>query len=174
MGGAPCAEQTGQLLQRQVELKEKLAAELKEATTMLEKRSAQLALAVNSNEADLIAFAKQEVEVYTIRQSTLLTSIETAKVQVYELESKYETMKHKIKDMKVRQLQLMGKENVVRAHHKMDHVIDSNNETSFEDISAYIEHLSTKIDKKYEVTMLETRLAQLEKTSQMNLLPKMK
>ncbi len=29
-------------------------------------------------------------------------------------------MKHKIKDMKVRQLQLMGKENVVRAHHKMD------------------------------------------------------
>ena len=32
-------------------------------------------------------------------------------------------MKHKVKDMKVRQLQLMGKENVTRAHHRMDQVI---------------------------------------------------
>lgn len=156
-------EQTGKLLQRQVELKDKLERELKEATSMLEKRTSQLALAINSNEADLIAFAEQEVEVYKVRQSTLLTSFETAKVQVFELESKYETMKHKIKDMKVRQLQLMGKENVIRAHHKMDYVIDSNNEASLEDLSAYIDHLSTKIDKKYEVTMLESRLALLEK-----------
>ncbi|MFY3792795.1 PspA/IM30 family protein [Ureibacillus sp. MALMAid1270] len=156
-------EQTGKLLTRQVELKNKLERELKEATAMLEKRSTQLALAIDANEADLIAFAKQEVEVYTVRQSTLQASIETTKVQVFELESKYETMKHKIKDMKVRQLQLMGKENVIRAHHKMDHVIESNNETSFEDLSAYIDHLSTKIDNKYEVTMLESRLAQLEK-----------
>jgi len=156
-------EQTGKLLQRQVELKGKLESELKEATTMLEKRSAQLALAIEANEADLIAFAQQEVETYKVRQASLLTSIETAKVQVFELESKYETMKHKIKDMKVRQLQLMGKENVVRAHHKMDHIIESKNEASFEDLSEYIDHLSTKIDKKYEVTMLETRLAQLEK-----------
>ncbi len=156
-------EQTGKLLQRQVELKDKLERELKEATSMLEKRTSQLALAINSNEADLIAFAEQEVEVYKVRQSTLLTSFETAKVQVFELESKYETMKHKIKDMKVRQLQLMGKENVIRAHHKMDNVIDSNNEASLEDLSAYIDHLSTKIDKKYEVTMLESRLALLEK-----------
>ncbi|CAM5182736.1 Phage shock protein A (PspA) family protein OS=Ureibacillus acetophenoni OX=614649 GN=SAMN05877842_10457 PE=3 SV=1 [Ureibacillus acetophenoni] len=156
-------EQTGKLLTRQVELKNKLERELKEATAMLEKRTAQLTLAIDSNEGDLIAFAKQEVEVYTVRQATLQTSIETAKVQVFELESKYETMKHKIKDMKVRQLQLMGKENVIRAHHKMDHVIESNNETNFEDLSAYIDHLSTKIDNKYEVTMLESRLAQLEK-----------
>ncbi|WP_036183971.1 PspA/IM30 family protein [Ureibacillus manganicus] len=156
-------EQTGKLLQRQVELKDKLDRELKETATMLEKRSAQLVLALESNEADLIAFAEQEVAVYKVRKETLITSLETAKVQVFELESKYETMKHKIKDMKVRQLQLMGKENVVRAHHKMDHVIESKNDVSFEDISAYIDHLSTKIDKKYEVTMLETRLAQLEK-----------
>nr|WP_106784548.1 PspA/IM30 family protein [Lysinibacillus timonensis] len=162
-------EQTGKLLQRQVELKNKLQRELDEATKMLEKRTVQLTLATESNEADLIAFAKQEVETYTIRQTTLLTSIETAKVQVYELESKYETMKHKIKDMKVRQLQLMGKENVVRAHYKMDHVIETNNETNFNDISAYIDHLSNKIDKKYEMTMLESRLAQLEKNK--NIIP---
>ncbi|SOC38211.1 PspA/IM30 family protein [Ureibacillus acetophenoni] len=161
-------EQTGKLLQRQVELKEKLDRELKEATAMLEKRTAQLSLATEANEADLIAFAQQEVEVYTVRQSTIQTSLETAKVQIFELETKYETMKHKIKDMKVRQLQLMGKENVVRAHHKMDHIIESKNETSFEDLSSYIDHLSTKIDNKYEVTMLETRLAHLEKNKKSN------
>lgn len=161
-------EQTGKLLQRQVELKEKLERELKEATAMLEKRTAQLALATDANESDLIAFAQQEVEVYTVRQSTIQTSLETAKVQIFELETKYETMKHKIKDMKVRQLQLMGKENVVRAHHKMDHIIESKNETSFEDLSSYIDHLSSKIDNKYEVTMLETRLAQLEKNKKSN------
>src|SRR5690606_8089817 len=161
-------EQTGELLQRQVELKEKLERELNEATAMLEKRTAQLALATDANEADLIAFAQQEVEVYTVRQSTIQTSLETAKVQIFELETKYETMKHKIKDMKVRQLQLMGKENVVRAHHKMDHIIESKNETSFEDLSSYIDHLSSKIDNKYEVTMLETRLAQLEKNKKSN------
>ncbi|WP_313903001.1 hypothetical protein [Planococcus salinarum] len=31
------------------------------------------------------------------------------------LEQRYEEMKHKVKDMKVRQLQLMGKENATRA-----------------------------------------------------------
>ncbi|KGR89322.1 phage-shock protein [Ureibacillus massiliensis 4400831 = CIP 108448 = CCUG 49529] len=156
-------EQTGKLLQRQLQLKNQLQREYDEANTMLEKRTSQLALAKESGELDLIAFAEKEVETYTLRTSNLLTSIETTKVQVYELESKYETMKHKIKDMKVRQLELMGKENVVRAHHKMDHVIESSNETNFEDISAYIDHLSAKIDKKYEVTMLESRLAQLGK-----------
>ncbi|PKC52018.1 hypothetical protein RhiirA1_482451, partial [Rhizophagus irregularis] len=43
-----------------------------------------------SGKLDLIAFAEKEVETYTLRTSNLLTSIETTKVQVYELESKYE------------------------------------------------------------------------------------
>jgi len=65
--------------------------------------------------------------------------------------------------MKVRQLQLMGKENVTRAHHQMDSMIAKNNKTNFEDLESYIDKLAYQIDKDHEVTSFESRLAQLEK-----------
>jgi len=164
-------EQTGKLLERQAQLKEKLEGELKEASEMLEKRTNQLALATNSGEADLIEFANKEVETYKLRQYTLLTSIETTNKEFLELEQKFETMKHKIKDMKVRQLQLMGKENVTRANHKMDHVLKSKNETNFDDLSTYIDNLATNIEKDYETTQLEARLRQLETQNTSNPTP---
>ncbi|MBM7610662.1 phage shock protein A [Lysinibacillus composti] len=164
-------EQTGILLERQAQLKEKLEGELKEASEMLEKRTNQLALATNSGEADLIEFANKEVETYKLRQYTLLTSIETTKKEFLELEQKFETMKHKIKDMKVRQLQLMGKENVTRANHKMDHVLKSKNETNFDELSTYIDNLATNIEKDYETTQLEARLRHLETQNASNPTP---
>lgn len=158
-------EQTGKLLQRQAQLKEQLQQELKETTEMLEKRTAQLQLAQQANEEDLIFFATQEVETYKNRQFTLLDSIENSNKEFVALEQKFESMKHKIKDMKVRQLQLMGKENVTRAHHKMDEVLQSKDESDFDDLSSYIENLADKIEKDYERTQLEARLLQLEKTN---------
>nr|WP_097072370.1 PspA/IM30 family protein [Ureibacillus xyleni] len=157
-------EQTGKLLSRQAQLKEQLEKELKEATVMVEKRSSQLQLAQANGEEDLILFATQEVEAYKTRQFTLVTSLEKANEEFIALERKFETMKHKIKDMKVRQLQLMGKENVTRAHHQMDHVLKSNDETDFNELSSYIDNLANNIEKDYERTQLEARLAQLEKT----------
>lgn len=159
-------EQTGKLLMRQAQLKEQLQSELKETTTMLEKRAKQLQLAQQSNETDLVAFATQEVETYNTRQFTLLNSLEQSDKEFVELEQKFETMKHKIKDMKVRQLQLMGKENVTRAHHKMDGVLKSKDESEFDDLSSYIETLADKIEQDYDRTQLEARLASLEKTNQ--------
>ena len=156
-------EQTGKLLQRQAQLKEQLENELKETTAMLEKRTQQLQLAEQANEADLVAFAAQEVESYKTRQFTLFSSIEQSNKEFVELEQKFETMKHKIKDMKVRQLQLMGKENVTRAHHKMDGVLKTKDESDFDDLSSYIETLADKIEKDYDRTQLEARLAGLEK-----------
>ncbi|MCP1144200.1 PspA/IM30 family protein [Lysinibacillus endophyticus] len=157
-------EQTGKLLTRQAQLKEQLEKELKETTEMLEKRSNQLQLAQANGEEDLILFATQEVEAYKTRQVTLATSLEKADEEFISLERKFETMKHKIKDMKVRQLQLMGKENVTRAHHKMDNVLKSNDEMDFNELSSYIDNLANNIEKDYERTQLEARLAQLEKT----------
>lgn len=156
-------ENTGKLLLRQGQLKKELEAQLKETGTMLAKREHQLVLASASGETDLIAFAQGEVDAYTTRKVSLLSSIDACTAEYFELERKFETMKHKIKDMKVRQLQLMGKENVTRAHYQMDKFINKQEDTSFEDISLYIDDLATKIDQKYEVTTFETRLAQLEK-----------
>lgn len=161
-------EQTGKLLARQGQLKKELEAQLKEAEGMLLKREQQLALASACGEADLIAFAQGEVDAYTTRKVGLLSSIDVCTAEYFELERKFETMKHKIKDMKVRQLELMGKENVTRAHYQMDKVINKQDDTSFDEISLYIDDLASKIDKKYEVTTFESRLAQLEKRQSLN------
>ncbi|WP_141903545.1 PspA/IM30 family protein [Lysinibacillus sp. Y5S-8] len=156
-------EQTGKLLERQGQLKEKLEQEYKQNAELLAKREAQLTLATTSGEQDLIDFATDEVTAYTARNHTLQASIESSTREYFELERKFETMKHKIKDMKVRQLQLMGKENVTRAHHQMDGMIAKNNKTNFEDLEAYIDKLAYQIDKDHEVTTFEARLADLEK-----------
>ncbi|MCY9545625.1 PspA/IM30 family protein [Lysinibacillus xylanilyticus] len=156
-------EQTGKLLERQGQLKEKLEQEFKQNAELLAKREAQLKLATTSGEQDLIDFASDEVAAYTARNNTLQASIEASTREYFELERKFETMKHKIKDMKVRQLQLMGKENVTRAHHQMDGMIAKNNKTNFEDLESYIDKLAYQIDKDHEVTSFESRLAQLEK-----------
>ncbi|MGA3601921.1 MULTISPECIES: PspA/IM30 family protein [Lysinibacillus] len=158
-------EQTGKLLERQGQLKEKLEQEFKQNAELLAKREAQLKLATTSGEQDLIDFATDEVAAYTARNNTLQASIEASTREYFELERKFETMKHKIKDMKVRQLQLMGKENVTRAHHQMDGMIAKNNKTNFEDLESYIDKLAYQIDKDHEVTSFETRLAQLEKNA---------
>ncbi len=158
-------EQTGKLLERQGQLKEKLEQEFKENAELLAKREAQLKLATSSGEQDLIDFASDEVTAYTTRNNTLQASIEASTREYFELERKFETMKHKIKDMKVRQLQLMGKENVTRAHHQMDDMLAKNNKTNFEDLETYIDKLANQIDKDHEVTTFEARLAQLEKNA---------
>jgi len=156
-------EETGKLLERQGQLKEKLEQEYQQNADLLAKRESQLTLAKTSGEQDLIDFAMDEVSAYTARNHTLQASIEASTREYFELERKFETMKHKIKDMKVRQLQLMGKENVTRAHHQMDGMIAKNNKTNFEDLEAYIDKLAYQIDKDHEVTTFEARLAQLEK-----------
>ena len=137
-------EQTGKLLERQGQLKEKLEVEFKENTELLTKRETQLTLATASDEQDLIDFATDEVAAYTARKNTLQASIESSTREYFGLERKFETMKHKIKDMKVRQLQLMSKENVTRAHHQMDGMLAKNNKTKFEDLEAYIDKLAFK------------------------------
>ncbi|QDQ01914.1 PspA/IM30 family protein [Lysinibacillus fusiformis] len=158
-------EQTGKLLERQGQLKEKLEVEFKENAELLTKRETQLQLANTSGEQDLIDFATDEVVAYTARKNTLQTSIEASTREYFELERKFETMKHKIKDMKVRQLQLMGKENVTRAHHQMDGMLAKNNKANFEDLESYIDKLAFQIDKDHEVTTFEARLAALEKNA---------
>ncbi len=158
-------EETGKLLARQGQLKKELEEQVTQASFMLEKREAQLKLANATEEQDLIDFATEEVASYSARKTAILSTIEASKNEYFVLERKFETMKHKIKDMKVRQLQLMGKENVTRAHHQMDKVIEANinANNNFDKISDYIDGLAESIDRKYEETTFEARLVQLEK-----------
>lgn len=164
-------EETGKFLERQGQLKEQLEKEYAQAAEMHTKRQEQMALAQLSGEQDLIDFATAEMHTYANRLDVLQASIDQASTEFFGLERKFEEMKHKIKDMKVRQLQLMGKENVVRAHTQMDRVLTPEAATkqqqrlgTFEEMEAYINRLGQKIDKEHEVTTMEQRLAALEKT----------
>jgi len=156
---------TGKLLARQAQLKTKLEQELTTATNMLEKREAQLQLAEQSNEQDLIAFAAQEVSIYQNRKATLEDSITLTASQYLDMERRYEEMKHKIKDMRVRQLQLMGKENVTRANHTMNAILQGKADSAvqnFESAERYIDNLAVDITAQQQESMYEYRLAKLQ------------
>lgn len=163
-------EQTGKWLERQGKLKQELEKELAETLQMVEKRKHQVELATASGEEDLAAFAQAELNAYSERTSVLENSIQQTTEELFGLERKYEEMKHKIKDMKVRQLQLMGKENVTRAHHQMDRILQpeqkEKNFGTFQEMEQYIERLGQKIEKEHEITSMEQRLEMLEKNAQ--------
>ena len=160
---------TGKLLARQAQLKSKLEQELTTATTMLTKREAQLKLAEQSDEQDLIAFAAQEVSIYQNRKATLEDSITLTASQYLDMERRYEEMKHKIKDMRVRQLQLMGKENVTRANHTMNNILQGKADSAlqnFESAERYIDNLAVDITAGQQESMYEYRLAKLQQQSE--------
>jgi lia operon protein LiaH len=163
-------EQTGKWLERQGKLKQELEKELEITLQMVEKRKNQLELANASGEQDLIAYAQAEVNAYSERATVLTASISQTTDELVGLERKFEEMKHKVKDMKVRQLQLMGKENVTRAHQQMDRMLQpeqkEKNFGTFQEMENYIDRLGQKIEKEHEVTSMEQRLAMLEKNEQ--------
>lgn len=162
-------EATGKWVERQTQLNAKLEKELSEASAMLEKRQAQLELAQSAGESDLTRFAEMEVDAYSRRVHELETTISENLTEITSLEQRFEEMKHKVKDMKVRQLQLMGKENATRAHHQMDKVLSpelvAERLGSYDDMASYIKNLGAKVEEEHERTTMERRLELLEKNN---------
>ncbi|EGA89939.1 hypothetical protein GPDM_07810 [Planococcus donghaensis MPA1U2] len=161
---------TGKWVERQAQLNGKLEKELTEASTMLQKRQSQSDLAQASGEADLADFAAMEVQTYAERVTTLQNNLDENIKELTGLEHRYEEMKHKVKDMKVKQLQLMGKENATRAHYQMDKLLSpelvAERIGSFEDMTSYITTLGTKVEERHERSAMERRLEFLEKKSE--------
>lgn len=160
---------TEKWVERQAQLNGKLENELTEASAMLNKRQDQLELAQTSGEADLADFAKMEVQSYATRVAVLQNNLNENIAELTGLEHRYEEMKHKVKDMKVKQLQLMGKENATRAHHQMDKVLSpelvAERIGSFDDMASYITRLGVKVEERHERSTMERRLESLEKNS---------
>jgi phage shock protein A len=88
--------------------------------------------------------------------------------QLEELEQKYEEMKHKLKDMHIKRMELMGRENIARAHHRMNKVVDNNSYSTnsfsrFEEMESYLDRLEHQVDTAYHRNTIDARIAQLEK-----------
>jgi lia operon protein LiaH len=77
-------------------------------------------------------------------------------------------MKHKLKDMQIRRLELMGRENVTRANHRMNQVLDSdhtagNANARFQEIDSYLDRLDHQAKSSYYGDTIDAKIAQLEK-----------
>ena len=161
-------EKVRKLLERQGQLKEQFAREYHQALEMAEKRKYQSEVAMRAGESDLQEFAQQEQAQYEDRVARLKEAMESAGKQQLELERKYEEMKHKLKDMHIRRMELMGRENVTRAHHRMDQVLDNGAYSDkaysrFTEMETYLDNLEQKVNSSYYRNTIDGRIAQLEK-----------
>ncbi|KZN98536.1 PspA/IM30 family protein [Pseudobacillus badius] len=163
-------EKTMKLLERQQLLKNEFERERREALRMQDKRLKQAALAAEAGEESLEEFARKEADVYKERADRLQQSELIVSEQIIKLEEKTEEMKHKLKDMNVRRLELMGRENAARAHHSMNKVLNEESGDHypfgrFEELEQYIDNLEGKVNRKYEMSLMDARLAELERQS---------
>ena len=161
-------EKVRKLLERQYTLRDQFTREYQQALELAEKRSRQAEIAANAGETELHQFALNEKVQYEERVLRLKESLQTVLNQLSELEQKYEVMKHKLKDMNIRRLELMGRENVTRAHNQMNKVLEDNSYTShsfsrFQEIEAYLDRLEHQVTSAYYRNTIDARIAKLEK-----------
>lgn len=161
-------EKVRKLVERQYSLKDQFNREYREARTLADKRKHQADIAKVASENELYEFALQEQIAYEERAARLQEALRTASQHLVELEKKYEEMKHKLKDMHIKRMELMGRENIARANHRMNQVLESNSyspkaHTSFEDMETYLERLEHQVNSSYHRNTIDARIAQLEK-----------
>jgi lia operon protein LiaH len=161
-------EKVRKLVERQYQLKEEFTRELRFATEMANKRKHQAEVAQKAGEQQLFEFAAAEQQQFEERVVRLEGSLQTVQGQLNNLEKKYEEMKHKLKDMNIRRMELMGRENVTRANHRMDQVLETNqhsdqSQSKFQEIENYLDRLEHQVNSSYYRSTIDAKIAQLEK-----------
>lgn len=161
-------EKVKKLVERQFALKQGFAREYHEADELATKRKAQAEIALKAGEMELHSFASQEAMHYEERAARLKESLRYTESQLHELEQKYEEMKHKLKDMHIRRMELMGKENVSRAQLQISKVINndaySNKPYSrFQEIETYLDRIEQQVNTNFTRHTIDARIAKLEK-----------
>jgi lia operon protein LiaH len=166
-------EKVRKLLERQYTLKDEFTREHQHAVELAEKRKNQADIATKAGETALYEFAMAEHNQYSERAQRLHQSLEQANGQLEELERKYGEMKHKLKDMHIRRMELMGRENVTRANHRMEQVLETNTYSNksfsrFQEIENYLDRLEHQVNSAYYRSTIDGRIAQLEKEMKSN------
>ncbi|HEY2421553.1 MAG TPA: PspA/IM30 family protein [Neobacillus sp.] len=161
-------EKVRKLLERQYSLQDEFTRELHQAVELAGKRKYQAEIASKAGDIELHQFASAEHQQYADRAQRLRESLEQVKAQLGELERKYQEMKHKLKDMHIRRMELMGRENVTRANHRMNQVLDFNaysdkSFSRFQEIENYLDRLEHQVNSSYYRSTIDARVAQLEK-----------
>lgn len=162
------AEKVKKLVERQYKLQEEFIREHAAAIDLAGKRKRQAEIAEQAGEVELQQFALQEYVQYESRAERLKELKNKSAGELIQLERKYEEMKHKLKDMHIRRMELMGKENVTRAHHEIGKVLNNEDYSNkpfsrFQEIETYIEKLEQRMTESYHRDTIDAKIAQLEK-----------
>ncbi|MCF3943214.1 PspA/IM30 family protein [Oceanobacillus alkalisoli] len=162
-------EKVRKMIERQYKLKDEFSREYLKAQDLADKRKKQAEIAEKAGETDLYEFAVKEYEEYEKRAARLKQSREETIEQLIALENKYEEMKHRLKDMHMRRMELMGRENIARANQQMNQVIDDVSDkpfAKFAELEQYIENLEYKVNSSYYKSTFDSKIAKLEKELQ--------
>ncbi|QHS24041.1 PspA/IM30 family protein [Virgibacillus sp. MSP4-1] len=159
-------ENVRKLIERQHRLKEEYTREYYQARDMADKRRRQAEIAKTAGEMEMEQFAQQELAEYETRAERMKAMRDEMDEKLTMLEQKYEEMKHRLKDMKLKRMELMGRENAARAHYRMNQVLDEYPEKSFsrfDEMDRYIQHLEQKVNSAYYRNTFDSKIAQLER-----------
>lgn len=159
-------EKVRKLIDRQYKLKDEFTKEYMKAQDLAEKRLKQAGIAEKAGEEDMHAFALKEYEEYQGRADRMKASREEASEQLDSLEQKYEDMKHRLKDMHLRRMELMGRENIAHANHQINRVVEEVSDkpfSKFAEMERYIEGLEYKVNSAYYKSTFDSKIAKLEK-----------
>lgn len=161
-------EKAKKLVERHETLKKQYEKEWQEAVQMGNKRKHQAAVAKKAGADELFEYAAKEEKQYEERASRLFTLKEQTELELEQLEQKHEQMKHKLKDMQVKKLELMGRENSARAHYRMNQMLEGDTYTEkaftrFEEMEGYLDELEQKVNARYMESTFDFKMAQLEK-----------
>ncbi|WP_342041958.1 PspA/IM30 family protein [Bacillus sp. OTU2372] len=161
-------EKVRKLLQRQYTLKDEFTREYHQAEELANKRKHQVEIASKAGETELSDFASAEYQQYQDRSGRIKVSLDQVTGQIGDLERKYEEMKHKLKDMHLRRMELMGRENVTRANLRINQVLDAHSDSDqsylrFKEIENYLDRLEHQVNSSFYRNTIDARIAQLEK-----------
>lgn len=161
-------EKVRKLVERQYLLKEEFTREYQQAQDLADKRKRQAEIAAQAGETELTVFASDEYAQYAERAANLKEILHQASLQLSDLEKKYGEMKHKLKDMQIRRMELMGRENMTRAQNKMNIVLDNSDysgksNSRFQEIESYLDRLEHQVNTSYNRNTIDARIAELEK-----------
>lgn len=160
-------EKVSSLIDRQRRLRDEFSREFHKADHLAAKRLQQAEVAERAAETDLHAYALEEYESYKARAERMKLSRDEAAQQLDNLEQKFEEMKHKIKDMHLKRMDLMGRENIARAHAQMENVMNEHSAdqpfSRFAEIESYIEGLEHRINQAHEASTFDSKIAKLER-----------
>ena len=154
------------LIERQYRLKEEFTREHLQAQEMADKRKRQAEIAQKAEEEAMWEFANKEHLEYQGRADRMKEMRQEATQQLEVLEQRYEEMKHRLKDMKLKRMELMGRENVIRAQAKMNQLLneDINKPYSrFNEIDEYIKGLEYKVNSAYYRNTFDSKIDALER-----------